>query len=93
MFDQARSLNLQDICPPGQVEEPCCSVMFLELFILLCCPYQDDRYLAILIPVDGSSNLQFPTHYKRFTLNVHICGTYNFGSLDGYCIYSLLVFL
>ncbi|ROL41976.1 Zona pellucida sperm-binding protein 4 [Anabarilius grahami] len=34
------------------------------------CPYQDDRYLTTLIPVDGSSGLQFPTHYKRFTLKM-----------------------
>ncbi|XP_047445015.1 zona pellucida sperm-binding protein 4-like [Mugil cephalus] len=30
------------------------------------CPYQDDRYLTIVVPVDGSSGLQFPTHHKRF---------------------------
>ncbi|KAK2904845.1 hypothetical protein QQF64_032981 [Cirrhinus molitorella] len=30
------------------------------------CPYQDDHYLTTLIPVDESSGLQFPTHYKRF---------------------------
>ncbi|XP_056121131.1 zona pellucida sperm-binding protein 4-like [Rhinichthys klamathensis goyatoka] len=30
------------------------------------CPYQDDRYLTTLVPVTGSSGLQFPTHYKRF---------------------------
>ncbi|XP_048048366.1 zona pellucida glycoprotein 2, like 1 isoform X2 [Megalobrama amblycephala] len=29
------------------------------------CPYQDDCYLTTLIPVDWSSGLQFPTHYKR----------------------------
>ncbi|XP_016429456.1 zona pellucida glycoprotein 2, like 1 isoform X2 [Sinocyclocheilus rhinocerous] len=34
------------------------------------CPYQDDRYLTTLIPVDGSSGLQFPTHYKRFVLKM-----------------------
>ncbi|XP_048048365.1 zona pellucida glycoprotein 2, like 1 isoform X1 [Megalobrama amblycephala] len=57
------------------------------------CPYQDDCYLTTLIPVDWSSGLQFPTHYKRFTLNVHICGTYIFTSLDGDCISSYLVFV
>ncbi|XP_078790091.1 ZPB domain containing protein isoform X1 [Oryzias latipes] len=30
------------------------------------CPYQDDRYSTILVPVDSSSGLEYPTHYKRF---------------------------
>ncbi|XP_029104375.1 zona pellucida sperm-binding protein 4-like isoform X1 [Scleropages formosus] len=30
------------------------------------CPYQGDKYLTALVPVDGSSGLSFPTHYKRF---------------------------
>ncbi|RVE61936.1 hypothetical protein OJAV_G00175110 [Oryzias javanicus] len=30
------------------------------------CPYQDDRYSTVLVPVDGSSGLKYPTHYKRF---------------------------
>ncbi|KAM4551887.1 zona pellucida sperm-binding protein 4-like [Odontesthes bonariensis] len=30
------------------------------------CPYQDDRYLSTVIPVDSSSGLQNPGHYKRF---------------------------
>ncbi|KAI4889816.1 hypothetical protein NFI96_032471 [Prochilodus magdalenae] len=34
------------------------------------CPYQDDRYLTTPIPVDGSSGLQFPSHYKRFVLKM-----------------------
>ncbi|XP_051510302.1 zona pellucida sperm-binding protein 4-like [Myxocyprinus asiaticus] len=34
------------------------------------CPYQDDRYLTTLVPVDGSSGLQFPTHYKRFIVKM-----------------------
>ncbi|KAL7872164.1 hypothetical protein SRHO_G00071470 [Serrasalmus rhombeus] len=34
------------------------------------CPYQHDRYLTTLIPVDGSSGLQFPSHYKRFVLKM-----------------------
>lgn len=37
---------------------------------LLCspyrCPYKDDRYLTTLVPVDSSSGLDFPTHYRRF---------------------------
>ncbi|XP_072530479.1 zona pellucida sperm-binding protein 4-like [Salminus brasiliensis] len=34
------------------------------------CPYQDDRYLTTLIPVGGSSDLPYPTHYKRFVLKM-----------------------
>ncbi|XP_059399566.1 zona pellucida sperm-binding protein 4-like isoform X2 [Carassius carassius] len=34
------------------------------------CPYQDDRYLTTLVPVTGSSGLQFPTHYKRFAVKM-----------------------
>uniref|UniRef100_A0AAY4AD66 ZP domain-containing protein n=1 Tax=Denticeps clupeoides TaxID=299321 RepID=A0AAY4AD66_9TELE len=34
------------------------------------CPYQDDRYLSTLVPVSGSSVLQYPTHYKRFILQM-----------------------
>ncbi|XP_051988711.1 zona pellucida sperm-binding protein 4-like [Xyrauchen texanus] len=34
------------------------------------CPYQDDRYLTTLVLVDGSSGLQFPTHYKRFIVKM-----------------------
>ncbi|XP_076872866.1 zona pellucida sperm-binding protein 4-like [Brachyhypopomus gauderio] len=34
------------------------------------CPYWDDRYLTTLIPVNGSSSLPFPTHYKRFVLKM-----------------------
>nr|XP_054596213.1 zona pellucida sperm-binding protein 4 isoform X1 [Nothobranchius furzeri] len=30
------------------------------------CPYWDDRYQTTMIPVDASSGLEFPTHYKRF---------------------------
>ncbi|KAJ8397759.1 hypothetical protein AAFF_G00434480 [Aldrovandia affinis] len=30
------------------------------------CPYHDDRYLTTLVPVDHSSGLPDPTHYKRF---------------------------
>ncbi|XP_014875581.1 zona pellucida sperm-binding protein 4-like isoform X1 [Poecilia latipinna] len=30
------------------------------------CPYPDDRYLTTVIPLDGSSGLEYPTHYKRF---------------------------
>ncbi|XP_059375791.1 zona pellucida sperm-binding protein 4-like isoform X1 [Carassius carassius] len=34
------------------------------------CPYRDDRYLTTLVPVTGSSGLQFPTHYKRFVVKM-----------------------
>ncbi|XP_035380288.1 zona pellucida sperm-binding protein 4-like [Electrophorus electricus] len=34
------------------------------------CPYWDDRYLTTLIPVNASSGLLFPTHYKRFVLKM-----------------------
>ncbi|XP_056097016.1 zona pellucida sperm-binding protein 4-like [Rhinichthys klamathensis goyatoka] len=34
------------------------------------CAYQDDRYLTTLVPVAGSSGLQFPTHYKRFVVKM-----------------------
>ncbi|KAA0703291.1 Zona pellucida sperm-binding protein 4 [Triplophysa tibetana] len=34
------------------------------------CSYQDDRYLTALVPVVGSSGLQFPTHYKRFVVKM-----------------------
>ncbi|KAJ8254936.1 hypothetical protein GJAV_G00199060, partial [Gymnothorax javanicus] len=34
------------------------------------CPYRDDRYQTTLVPVDGSSGLPFPTHYKRFIVQM-----------------------
>ncbi|KAI7803682.1 zona pellucida glycoprotein 2.2 [Triplophysa rosa] len=34
------------------------------------CPYQDDRYLTALVPVVGTSDLQFPTHAKRFVVKM-----------------------
>ncbi|KAK2822415.1 hypothetical protein Q5P01_022480 [Channa striata] len=34
------------------------------------CPYHDDRYLTTVVPVDGSSGLLYPTHYKRFTVKM-----------------------
>ncbi|XP_068197057.1 zona pellucida sperm-binding protein 4-like [Antennarius striatus] len=34
------------------------------------CPYDDDRYLTALVPVDGSSGLQYPTHHKRFIIKM-----------------------
>uniref|UniRef100_A0A4W6E763 Zona pellucida sperm-binding protein 4 n=2 Tax=Lates calcarifer TaxID=8187 RepID=A0A4W6E763_LATCA len=30
------------------------------------CPYRDDRYLSSVVPVDFSSGLDFPSHYRRF---------------------------
>ncbi|KAI1883821.1 hypothetical protein AGOR_G00235950 [Albula goreensis] len=34
------------------------------------CPYYDDRYMTTLVPVDGSSGLLYPTHYKRFIVSM-----------------------
>nr|BCD71193.1 egg envelope protein [Schizodon intermedius] len=34
------------------------------------CPYTDDRYLTKLIPVNGTSGLAYPTHYRRFVLRM-----------------------
>ncbi len=43
---------------------------FLTFSFLFRCPYQDDRYLTTLVPVTGSSGLQFPSHYKRFVVKM-----------------------
>nr|BCD71177.1 egg envelope protein [Pantodon buchholzi] len=34
------------------------------------CPYPEDKYLTTLVPVDASSGLPFPTHYKRFIVRM-----------------------
>ncbi|KAI9544726.1 hypothetical protein NQZ68_001604 [Dissostichus eleginoides] len=34
------------------------------------CPYFDDRYLTTVVPVDGSSGLPYPTHHKRFIVQM-----------------------
>ncbi|XP_070829987.1 zona pellucida sperm-binding protein 4-like [Chaetodon trifascialis] len=34
------------------------------------CSYHDDRYLTTVVPVDGSSGLHYPTHYKRFIVKM-----------------------
>ncbi|XP_035025119.1 zona pellucida sperm-binding protein 4 [Hippoglossus stenolepis] len=34
------------------------------------CPYNDDRYLTKLVPVDSSSGLQYPSHHKRFIMQM-----------------------
>ncbi|KAJ8012330.1 hypothetical protein DPEC_G00067540 [Dallia pectoralis] len=34
------------------------------------CPYRDDRFMTNLIPVDGSPDLAFPTHYSRFMVKM-----------------------
>nr|ALT10050.1 zona pellucida protein ZPB [Eleginops maclovinus] len=34
------------------------------------CPYHDDRYLTRVLPVDGSSGLPYPTHHKRFIIQM-----------------------
>ncbi|XP_036425392.1 zona pellucida glycoprotein 2, like 2 [Colossoma macropomum] len=34
------------------------------------CPDTDDRYLTTVLPVNQSSGLQYPTHYKRFVVKM-----------------------
>ncbi|XP_039998727.1 zona pellucida sperm-binding protein 4-like [Xiphias gladius] len=34
------------------------------------CPYHDDRYITTVVPVDGSSGLPYPSHYKRFIIKL-----------------------
>ncbi|XP_020499378.1 zona pellucida sperm-binding protein 4 [Labrus bergylta] len=34
------------------------------------CPYHDDRYLTTVVPVDGYSGLNYPTHHKRFIIKM-----------------------
>ncbi|KAM8839479.1 zona pellucida sperm-binding protein 4-like [Synchiropus picturatus] len=34
------------------------------------CPYADDRYQTTVVPVDHSSGLYYPTHYKRFIMRM-----------------------
>ncbi|XP_066574922.1 zona pellucida sperm-binding protein 4-like isoform X2 [Amia ocellicauda] len=34
------------------------------------CPYRDDDYQTTLIPVGSSSGLPYPTHYKRFVMQM-----------------------
>ncbi|MEQ2277573.1 hypothetical protein XENORESO_004623, partial [Xenotaenia resolanae] len=34
------------------------------------CPYRDDHYLTHLIPVDASSGLLYPTHYRCFVFKM-----------------------
>uniref|UniRef100_A0A4W5LHJ5 Zona pellucida sperm-binding protein 4 n=1 Tax=Hucho hucho TaxID=62062 RepID=A0A4W5LHJ5_9TELE len=38
--------------------------------VIYGCPYKDDRYLTMPIPVEASSGLSFPTHYRRFVLKM-----------------------
>lgn len=40
--------------------------------LLFCsrCPYNDDHYQTKVVPVDASSGLQYPNHYKRFTFKM-----------------------
>lgn len=44
----------------------------LRSFPALClrCPYGDDHYLTKVVQVDGSSGLEHPNHYKRFTFKM-----------------------
>ncbi|KAM9322261.1 zona pellucida sperm-binding protein 4-like [Pholidichthys leucotaenia] len=34
------------------------------------CPYHDDHYQTIVIPVDDSAGLEYPTHHKRFIIKM-----------------------
>uniref|UniRef100_A0A8C6TIJ1 Zona pellucida sperm-binding protein 4 n=1 Tax=Neogobius melanostomus TaxID=47308 RepID=A0A8C6TIJ1_9GOBI len=34
------------------------------------CPYSEDRYLTKVVPVDVNSGLAYPTHYKRFVVEM-----------------------
>uniref|UniRef100_A0A673C228 Zona pellucida sperm-binding protein 4 n=1 Tax=Sphaeramia orbicularis TaxID=375764 RepID=A0A673C228_9TELE len=34
------------------------------------CPYPDDHYQTIVVPVDESSGLRFPMHHKRFIMKM-----------------------
>ncbi|XP_029380649.1 zona pellucida sperm-binding protein 4-like [Echeneis naucrates] len=34
------------------------------------CSYYDDRYMTTVVPVDASSGLHFPSHYKRFIVKM-----------------------
>ncbi|KAF7664563.1 hypothetical protein LDENG_00172920 [Lucifuga dentata] len=38
--------------------------------LLAGCPYRGDQYLTTVVPVDSSSGLTYPTHYKRFTIKM-----------------------
>lgn len=43
----------------------------LRWILLGCrCPYHDDKFLTTVVPVDGSSGLQYPTHHKRFVIKM-----------------------
>ncbi len=62
---------------------------FLFTSFLFRCPYQDDRYLTTLVPVTGSSGLQFPNPLQALCCeDVHICRSSLTGSSAGNCIYS-----
>nr|XP_023696542.1 zona pellucida sperm-binding protein 4-like [Paramormyrops kingsleyae] len=42
------------------------------------CPDQTDKYQTTLVPVDGSSGLPFPSHYKRFAVKMFAFVDQNF---------------
>uniref|UniRef100_A0A673Z0A0 Zona pellucida sperm-binding protein 4 n=1 Tax=Salmo trutta TaxID=8032 RepID=A0A673Z0A0_SALTR len=41
------------------------------------CSYQNDNYLTTMVPVERSSDFLYPNHFKRFTLDVHLCGSHS----------------
>ncbi|XP_032421034.1 zona pellucida sperm-binding protein 4-like [Xiphophorus hellerii] len=51
-------------------------------------PYHDDRYHTTVIPLDGSSGLKYPTHYKRF-----ISRMFTFVNSDAYTPQKDTVFI
>lgn len=51
---------------PGHVIFPA----LLKLLSCSRCPYNDDHYLTKVVPVDASSGLQHPNHYKRFSFKM-----------------------
>ncbi|XP_043989691.1 zona pellucida sperm-binding protein 4-like isoform X1 [Gambusia affinis] len=52
------------------------------------CPYHDDKYHTTVIPLDGSSGLEYPTHYKRF-----ISRMFTFVNSDAYTPHKDTVFI
>uniref|UniRef100_A0A673YXY4 Zona pellucida sperm-binding protein 4 n=1 Tax=Salmo trutta TaxID=8032 RepID=A0A673YXY4_SALTR len=54
------------------------------------CSYQNDNYLTTMVPVERSSDFLYPNHFKRFTLDVHLCGSH---SVSPERLYNWLIFI
>lgn len=52
------------------------------------CPYSEDHYLTKVVPVEASSGLAFPTHYKRFIVKM-----FTFVDQNTYAPYQNTVFI